>query len=969
MTSESGTTQSESIEFEFDGHRVHAESGQSVAGALHAAGEHIVSRSFKYHRPRGLLCMSGRCPNCICTVDGTPNVRICTQAAKPGMVVKSQNAWPSVKFDLLRIFDKLHRFMPVGFYYKRMYKPRWMWPVWEKFIRRIAGLGTINREHGAEGVYDKQNLFTDVAVIGGGLAGLNAALAAADAGVTVTLIDEQSELGGHLRHDPDLAESIISRNALASGSSASQPDASAFRLISLSDLIRRVSEHPAITVVSSAGVFGCYEGNYLGIQQGQRMIRLRAAQVIVATGCWERPLVFENNDLPGVMLASGAQRLLHLDHCQFPGEAVVVTDNAQGYRVANQLKAAGTRITAIVDVRDNPPESADGIRTFRGHTIISANGSRHVSGAVIAPLAGHPKQTLSCRWIVQAVGFTPANSLLYQNGSKLRYDESVDQAVVIQHVPSMYSAGAVNALHDPRDAALDGQHAGLAAAESLRSPRLCGETEPSIAEATQRRGERKEDSVPSCHYVSPSGAKKKFVCLCEDVTEKDICDAIDEGYSNIETLKRYSTVSMGPCQGKMCQSASIAICARHNGQSIAETGVTTARPPEQPLPLGVLAGRALHFSLVRRTPMNAWHEKAGAKMGDAGNWKRPQVYSSVDQEYEAVRQRAGVIDVSTLGKIELRGADVVKFLEFIYPNRFANLKVGRVRYGVICDDAGILLDDGTIARLGDDRFFLTTTTGNADAIDSWFRWWLAGRPEWDVRMTNVSGSYAAMNLAGPRSREVLKKLTDADLSSDVMPYLAASECVIAGVPAIVLRIGFVGELGYEIHVPSQFGLHVWESILEAGREFSISPFGLEAQRVLRLEKKHLLPGIDTDALSNPLEADLPWIVKLDKDDFIGKESLARAQQRGDRNKLVGFRLSESVVPDLASLVLCDGKLGGRITSCGYSPAVGGTIGLAWVPANLARNGETIQIQVNGRMIPAVVQDEPFYDPSGSKLKS
>ncbi|MBI5760443.1 MAG: (2Fe-2S)-binding protein, partial [Planctomycetales bacterium] len=623
-----------------------------------------------------------------------------------------------------------------------------------------------------------------------------------------------------------------------------------------------------------------------------------------------------------------------------------------------------------VDVRDNPPESADGIRTFHGHTIISANGSRHVNGAVIAPLAGHPRQSISCRWIVQAVGFTPANSLLYQNGCKLRYDESVDQAVVIQHTPAMYSAGAVNALHDPRDAAIDGQHAGKVAAESLRLPRLYGETDSSEnAEATQRHGERREDAALSSHYVSPSGAKKKFVCLCEDVTEKDICDAIDEGYSNIETLKRYSTVSMGPCQGKMCQSASIAICARHNGQTIAETGVTTARPPEQPLPLGVLAGRALHFSLVRRTPMHAWHEQAGAKMGDAGNWKRPQVYSSVTQEYEAVRQRAGVIDVSTLGKIELRGADVVKFLEFIYPNRFASLKVGRVRYGVICDDAGILLDDGTIARLGDDRFFLTTTTGNADAIDSWFRWWLAGRPEWDVRMTNVSGSYAAMNLAGPRSREVLKKLTDADLSSDAMPYLAASECTIAGVSAIVLRIGFVGELGYEIHVPSQFGLHVWEAIMEAGREFSIAPFGLEAQRVLRLEKKHLLPGIDTDALSNPLEADMPWIVKLDKEDFIGKESLARAQQRGDRNKLVGFRLSESVLPDLASLVLCDGKLGGRITSCGYSPAVGGTIGLAWVPANLAGNGQTIQIQVNGRLIPAVVQDEPFYDPSGVNLKS
>ena len=937
-----------------------AESGQSVAGALHAAGEHIVSRSFKYHRPRGLLCMSGRCPNCICTVDGTPNVRICTQAAKPGMVVKSQNAWPSVKFDLLRIFDKLHRFMPVGFYYKSMYKPRWMWPVWEKFIRRIAGLGTINREHGAEGVYDKQNLFTDVAVIGGGLAGLNAALAAAAAGVSVTLIDEQPELGGHLRHDPDLAEQYRDRQG------AARADDETGRSLTVAVLLQKVSEHPNITVISSAGVFGCYEGNYLGIQQGQRMIRLRAAQVIVATGCWERPLVFENNDLPGVMLASGVQRLLHLDHCQFPGEAVVVTDNAQGYRVANQLQAAGTRITAIVDVRDDPPETADGIRMFRGHTILAANGSRHVSGAVIAPLAGHPKQTLACRWIVQAVGFTPANSLLYQNGCKLRYDESLDQAVVIQFAPAMHSAGAVNGL---RDTAIDGERAGLVAAAALRPQDV--ELAERIRQITPigRISPIGSDALASAHYVAPSGAKKKFVCLCEDVTEKDICDAIDEGYSNIETLKRYSTVSMGPCQGKMCQSASIAICARHNGQSMEATGVTTARPPEQPLPLGVLAGRALHLSLVRRTPMHAWHEKAGAKMGDAGNWKRPQVYSSVAQEYEAVRQRAGVIDVSTLGKIELRGADVVKFLEFIYPNRFANLKVGRVRYGVICDDAGILLDDGTIARLGDDRFFLTTTTGNADAIDSWFRWWLASRPQWDVRMTNMSGSYAAMNLAGPRSREVLKKLTDADLSSAAMSYLAASECNIAGVSAIVLRIGFVGELGYEIHVPSQFGLHVWEAILEAGREFSIAPFGLEAQRVLRLEKKHLLPGIDTDALSNPLEADLPWIVKLDKDDFIGKESLARAQQRGDRNKLVGFRLSESVVPDLASLVLCDGKLGGRITSCGYSPAVGGTIGLAWVPANLAGNGQTIQIQVNGRLIPAVVQDEPFYDPSGAKLKS
>jgi sarcosine oxidase subunit alpha len=356
-------------------------------------------------------------------------------------------------------------------------------------------------------------------------------------------------------------------------------------------------------------------------------------------------------------------------------------------------------------------------------------------------------------------------------------------------------------------------------------------------------------------------------------------------------------------------------------------------------------------------------------MMDAGNWKRPQFYTSPEEEYAAVRQRAGLIDSSTLGKIELRGRDVVKFLEFIYPNRFANLKVGRVRYGVICDDAGILLDDGTIARLGEERFFLTTTTGNADAIDSWFRSWLASRPQLDVQMINVSGSYAAMNLAGPRSREVLGKLTAADISMAAMPYLAAGRFPIAGVPAIVLRLGFVGELGYEIHVPSQYGLHVWEAIIAAGAGYSLAPFGVEAQRLLRLEKKHLLPGVDSDALSNPLEADLPWIVKFDKDDFVGKRSLLRAHQRGPQSRLVAFRVMGETIPQPPALVMHNGTLGGRVTSCEYSPAAGCAVGLAWVPAETPRNGERIEIQVNGRLVTAIVQDDPFYDPVGEKLNS
>jgi sarcosine oxidase subunit alpha len=612
-----------------------------------------------------------------------------------------------------------------------------------------------------------------------------------------------------------------------------------------------------------------------------------------------------------------------------------------------------------------PPPSE--FEVIAERTLAAARGTSHVTGAVVGRFSGQPNPTIPCCWIIQAVGFTPANALLYQNGCKLHYDENRDHAIVKAYSRATHSAGAVNGYHDPAAAALDGRRAGLAAAAALRpnDSTFAAESE----ELAARLAAWPEGEIASRHYVSPAQAKKKFVCLCEDVTEKDLCDAIAEGYSNIETLKRYSTVSMGPCQGKMCQGSSIAICARENQQSIAETGVTTARPPEQPLPLGLLAGRALHFSLLRRTPMHDWHVRNGARMMDAGNWKRPQVYTTVEDEYQAVRQRAGLIDVSTLGKIELRGRDVVRFLEFIYPNRFENLAVGRVRYGVICDEAGILLDDGTIARLGDERFFLTTTTGNADAIDSWFRSWLAGQPNLDVRLTNVSGSYAAMNLAGPRSRDILRKLATVDLSTNSMPYLAARQCNIAGVSAVVLRIGFVGELGYEIHVPSQYGLHVWQAIVEAGREYSLAPFGVEAQRLLRLEKKHLLPGVDTDALSNPLEADLPWIVKLDKPDFVGRRSLARASARGARNRLVGFRIDSGPIPEPPALVMHEGKLGGRVTSCTFSPAAGCTIGLAWVPADISRNGDRIHIEVDGQTVAAVVQDEPFYDPAGEKLKS
>lgn len=852
---------------------------------------------------------------------------------------------------MLAVFDRLHWLMPVGFYYKVMHKPRWMWPVFETFLRSVAGLGHVDREHGGDGNYHKRNLFTQVAVVGGGWAGLHAALEAASAGLQVTLIDEQPVLGGHLRHDPDLIEGALA------GARA------------LTDCIGEVTAHEHIEVINSAVVFGCYEEHYLGIQRGNQLIRLRADQVIVATGGWERPLVFENNDLPGNLLASAAQRLMHLDGCRLPGSAVVVTDNLHGYRTAQQLQHAGTRVEAIVDTHPEPWTDAGDIEVLFGRTIRAAQGRRHATAAVLESLSGRGQKTVPCRWIVQAMGFNPATSLLYQSGCRLEYDRHYQHPRVTAYAAGMHSAGSVNGTHDPSACALEGRRSGLLAALALNPNDSSLPTR--LAELTNA-GDRliPHESAPSgALYVSSSRAKKKFACLCEDVTEQDLCDAIDEGYANIETLKRYSTISMGPCQGKMCQAAAVAICARHTGRSIGETGTTTARPPEQPVPLGVLAGRSVHFRVVRRTALHDWHESAGVTWMDAGTWKRPEHYTDPVEEYQAVRNNVGLIDVSTLGKIELAGDDVVEFLEFVYPNRFAQLSIGRVRYGVVCDEAGIILDDGTIAHLADGRFFLTTTTGNAEAIDSWFRWWLACKEHLDVRLTNVTSSYAAMNLAGPKSRDVLKKLCDADLSSRALPYLAATQFAVAGVPAIVLRVGFVGELGYEIHVPSQYGLHVWESIMAAGEQFGLRPFGVEAQRRLRLDKKHILAGHDTDALSNPFDVDLPWIVKLEKDDFIGRACLARDSEHRTRPQLVGFRIDGRASVEEGSLVLENGTLGGRVTSARYSPVVGATVGLAWVPAGKAHNGETIDVQLNGTVVPAVVQREPFYDPDGIRLKS
>ncbi|MAG36839.1 MAG: aminomethyltransferase, partial [Dehalococcoidia bacterium] len=441
----------------------------------------------------------------------------------------------------------------------------------------------------------------------------------------------------------------------------------------------------------------------------------------------------------------------------------------------------------------------------------------------------------------------------------------------------------------------------------------------------------------------------------------------------IETLKRYTTVGMGPCQGKMCQLGSIGVCAQQTGRTIGETGRTTSRPPTKPVSLGALAGARHHP--VRRTPMHDKHEELGCVWMDLGEWKRPLYYGdahskqqAVEEEYWAVRKRVGVIDLSTLGKLEVRGKDAPKLLDKVYTSRLSDLRVGRSRYSVICDDAGIILDDGTISRLADDRFFITTTTGNIEFVQQWFEWWLA-ETDWCVHITNVTGGLAAVNVAGPKARDTLAKLTERNLGSRAFRYMRCRRAEVAGVPSIMLRIGFVGETGWEIHFPAEYGEYLWDAILDAGEEFDIRPFGVETQRVLRLEKKHLIVGVDTDATSNVLEADMAWVAKLDKEDFIGKAATLQAQNRDMRERLVGFEMRDEAVPEDGTAIVRNGRPVGRVTSSRYSPVNGRAVGLAWVSQDMAADGQALAMPVNGRLARAQIVANPFYDPAGKKLRA
>lgn len=974
------------LHFRFNGREFHGFAGDSLASALLANDVHLVGRSFKYHRPRGIFTAGAEEPNALVQLEAghrtEPNIRATQIELYAGLSATSQNCWPCVDTDIGSVNNLLSRLFPAGFYYKTfMWPPTW-WLKYEHWIRKIAGLG-VSPRHPDPDFYEHRYAHCDVLVAGAGPAGLGAALAAARAGARVLLVDEGFQPGGSLLHE---TATIDGEPAIAW----------------VARTLAELAAMPEVILLARSTVFGYFDHNFLTVAETvlsggghlprQRLWKIRARRVVLATGAIERPLVFADNDRPGIMLASAARIYANRYGVQSGNRAVIFTNNDSACSTALDLHRAGVHVAAVVDPRPfaggeiTAQLRAAGIRMIHEHAVVRAHGSYRVSAAEIMPWknghSGGTTERLDCDLLCVSGGWSPSVHLFSQSRGRLRYDETLMAFVPAASVQAEQSAGAARGVYGLAHCISDGYAAGSQAATACGLP----PPEPLIQPAINQPP---VGSILPLWRIEADHTRraKSFVDLQNDVTTADIALAAREGYASVEHLKRYTTLGMGTDQGKTSNINGLAILAEINAAQIPEVGTTTFRPPYTPVTLGTLAGTEIgeHFDPVRTSAMHDWHQHAGARFINTGLWKRPQLYprpgesdqQAINREALAVRRGVGLVDVSTLGKIDIKGRDAVTFLERVYVNRWRNLATGRARYGLMLREDGMVLDDGTTTRIGEEHFLMTTTTANAARVMSTLEYWL--QVHWrnlDVRLTSVTEQWAAMALAGPRSRSVLATLTDTDVGDHALPHMGYRELTIAGCPARVFRISFSGELAYEINVPADYGLAVWEALLAAGQSCGITPYGTEAMAVLRIEKGHVA-GMELDGRTTADDLGLAKMIAADKD-CIGKRSLSRpGLAAADRRQLVGLISVDgrTAMPRGAQLVTdpdhpLPNPITGHVTSTCHSPALERPIALALLSCGRERRGERLHAlsPLTGTSVEVEVTHHVFYDPEGKRLR-
>ncbi|MFU8864192.1 MAG: sarcosine oxidase subunit alpha family protein [Rhodobacterales bacterium] len=983
------------VTFRFNGKYLKGFEGDTLASALLANDCMLMGRSFKYHRPRGVVASGAEEPNALVGLGKgarfEPNQRVTTTELFDGLQAESQNHWPSLEYDIGAVNTYLSRFLPAGFYYKMFLYPRAFWKhVYEPFIRKSAGLGKAPTAADADR-YEHFNATTDVLVIGGGVAGLQAALAAGRSGARVLLMEQTAHWGG--------------RAPVDGGTVDGQPvDAWIGTVVSELETMSNVTLRLRCM---GAGVYD--HGYVLGYERlrdhapeddgpRHRLWRVRARQIVTATGAIERPLSFAGNDIPGVMLA-GAVRDYAVNWGVSVGDRVVIaTNNDDAYRTAITLHSLGLAVPVILDARATgggalaEAARALGIRVENGKAIAKVKGGKRVTGVAICAQAGEGAvlEDIACDAVAMSGGWSPVVHLWSHCGGKLLWN--ADQAMFrpdparaptgVDGQAMVIAAGAANGAMELAAALADANQAGRAAALA---------TGHQIADAKLPAVEAQQQAPIAPVWMMPQGAPyalraKSWLDFQNDVKVSDVQLAAQEGFTSVEHAKRYTTLGMATDQGKLSNINGLATLAHALNTDIPSVGTTTFRPPYTPISMGAIAGEARGkiFQPLRRTPLNDWHETHGAYWEPVGYWRRPycyqrpgeSVHDAVAREVTQTRASLGLLDASTLGKLVVKGPDAGRFMDMLYTNMMSNLAVGKCRYGLMCSENGFLMDDGVVARMSEDTWLCHTTTGGADRIhahmEEWLQteWW-----DWKVYVANVTEQYAQFAVVGPNARKLLEKLGGMDLSKETLPFMQWAEGSLGGVAARVFRISFSGELSFEVAVPASQGHAFWERLMAEGAEFGATPYGTEALHIMRAEKGFIMIGDETDGTVIPQDLGLGWAISKKKDDYIGKRGQQRSHMTDpNRWQLVGLEtLDGSTLPDGAYAV-ADGtnangqrNTQGRVTSTYHSPTLGRGIAMGLVLDGPARMGQVINFgKTDGTEVKAKIVDQVFFDKDGEK---